>query len=225
MRIGILGGSFNPVHKDHVKIASTIIDKLALDKMLILPNATPPHKNSCHLDFKTRLKLLKLSGFSKLEHIEFSTLEQDESVCHYSIDTLKILKQTYKDDKLYFCMGQDSLNYLDKWHQGLNLIDYANLVVVGRCGYDLSKANPQVLEFLKTYRLDEHSPDFLNKFNSNCNYCITLDCTFNLISSSMLRDAFLKYFDNNDQSALALIEDNLDKEVFNYILENHIYKK
>ena len=52
MRIGILGGSFNPVHKDHYFLASYIKDVLSLDKFLIIPNAMPPHKNTCHILLK-----------------------------------------------------------------------------------------------------------------------------------------------------------------------------
>ena len=51
MRIGILGGSFNPVHKDHYLLASYVKDVLSFDKFLIIPNAMPPHKNTCHISF------------------------------------------------------------------------------------------------------------------------------------------------------------------------------
>ena len=76
MRIGILGGSFNPVHKDHYLLASYIKDVLSLDKFLIIPNATPPHKNTCHISFDDRVKMLSLASFDK-DVFEISDVEKD----------------------------------------------------------------------------------------------------------------------------------------------------
>ena len=180
MRIGILGGSFNPVHKDHYLLASYIKDILSLDKFLIIPNATPPHKNTCHISFDDRVKMLSLASFDK-DVFEISDVEKDPNLPHYSYDTLEKLQKLYPHDALFFCMGMDSLAYLDKWHKGLELIKFSNLVVTGRDGYSFDDINQDVIPFIKDYGLsgdknleldDKELISLQNKDFVNKHYCI-----------------------------------------------------
>ena len=99
----------------------------------------PPHKNTCHISFEDRVKMLSLTSFDR-NGFEISDIENDPSIPHYSYDTLEKLHNLYPHDALFFCMGMDSLAYLDKWHKGLELIKLSNLVVTGREGYSDRKS-------------------------------------------------------------------------------------
>lgn len=244
MRIGILGGSFNPVHKDHYLLASYIKDVLSLDKFLIIPNAMPPHKNTCHISFEDRVKMLSLTSFDR-DGFEISDIENDPSIPHYSYDTLEKLHNLYPHDALFFCMGMDSLAYLDKWHKGLELIKFSNLVVTGRKGYSYNDINQDVTPFIQNYgllgkdklglcenellKLQNH--DFINK-----HYCIILKRCFHNVSSSKIRiefqDFYQKYANFAKKSEFFEHIDDypcckqfLDKAVIEYILDNGIYRQ
>ena len=233
MRIGIFGGSFNPVHSEHISLCRYILDTMKLDKLIVIPNAIPPHKNTCSISFYHRFKMLELSSLAKMSKVTFSKIEADESICHYSFDTLTKLNNLYPNDELFFCMGQDSLNYLDKWHKGMELINLANLVVVGRKDYDCSLANPKVKEFLTHYLKTEKDINNLALNAKSEHYCYLLGKVFDSISSTKIRAEFNKLYQKETKPILSFvlqhsssypnIVKHLETTVIEYILDNHIY--
>ena len=233
MRIGIFGGSFNPVHSEHISLCRYILDTMKLDKLIVIPNAIPPHKNTCSISFYHRFKMLELSSLAKMSKVTFSKIEADESICHYSFDTLTKLNNLYPNDELFFCMGQDSLNYLDKWHKGMELINLANLVVVGRKDYDCSLANPKVKEFLTHYLKTEKDINNLALNAKSEHYCYLLGKVFDSISSTKIRAEFNKLYQKEPKPILSFvlqhsssypnIVKHLETTVIEYILDNHIY--
>ena len=233
MRIGIFGGSFNPVHSAHISLCQYILDTMKLDKLIVIPNAIPPHKNTCSISFYHRFKMLELSSLAKMSKVTFSKIEADESICHYSFDTLTKLNNLYPNDELFFCMGQDSLNYLDKWHKGMELINLANLVVVGRKDYDCSLANPKVKEFLTHYLKTEKDINNLALNAKSEHYCYLLEKVFDSVSSTKIRAEFNKLYQKEPKPILSFvlqhsssypnIVKHLETTVIEYILDNHIY--
>lgn len=242
MRIGILGGSFNPVHKDHYLLAEYIKDTLSLDRFLIIPNAMPPHKNTCHISFKDRVKMLSLASFDR-DGFEICDIEKDPDIPHYSFDTLEKLKNLYPDDALFFCMGMDSLCYLDKWHRGLELIRYSNLVVTGREGYSTDDINADVLSFVEKYGFQSKSLSDENTFFKethkdfvNNHSCIILKRCFHNVSSSKIRKEFQNFYQKYaDFAKKSVFFEHIDEypyckqylniAVAEYILDNGIYKQ
>ncbi|MDD5869131.1 MAG: nicotinate (nicotinamide) nucleotide adenylyltransferase [Succinatimonas sp.] len=229
MRIGILGGSFNPVHNEHVAIAKYVKDELSLDKILILPNGLPPHKNTCQISFDDRVRMLQAVFDNSI--FEISELEKDESVKHYSFNTLTMLNEIYPHDKLYFCMGMDSLNYLDKWFKGLELIKLTNLVVVGRDGYSLDDNNAPVNDFLQENQLSYLQSDFQERIFDTKNYCILLKKCFKGVSSSKIRTEFFNFYQKYGLDAnifehlneFKYVRDYLDPKVIAYIQSKKLY--
>lgn len=138
--LGFLGGSFDPIHKGHLNLARGVRRALQLDKIILIPNAVPPHKQGNFSPYESRVQMTNLA-LSSLNHRQYqvSRLEQDPSCRHYTFDTLKKLRAEYGPQaRLYFIMGMDSLLDLDTWHHGLELTDYANLAVIDRPGFDLA---------------------------------------------------------------------------------------
>lgn len=137
MKIGILGGSFNPVHIGHLLVAEDIIEKLILDKVIFIPAYDPPHKRKL-LDFTQRWQMLKLA-IDKNPLFELSDIEKQRSGKSFTIDTLRELRKQYPKDKLFFIMGNDQFAELSTWKEPEKLFQLAKIIVMRRPGYELIK--------------------------------------------------------------------------------------
>lgn len=241
MHIGILGGSFNPLHNDHIELLNYIYKKLSLDRFILIPNALPPHKTTCHVSFNDRVDMINKT-VENLPYITVSMVEQDDSIPHYSFDTISELKQQFKNDSLYFCMGMDSFNYLDKWYRGLQIPDLCNLVITDRTGYDIEKSNSAVIEKLsdRIVKLEGQIDDLTDLEiireikNSEQPKIIYLKKEFTDISSSKIRTVFkdfykkysnsLQNFENfKEFDSNYYVMQNLPESITRYILENRLY--
>lgn len=135
-RIGVFGGTFDPVHNGHLHIARGLRDSLHLDQVIWVPAGRPPHKTGqiVSSDFD-RLAMLKLalaeSGSDKI-----STIELDRSGPSYTADTLESLKAQLDPVDLVFLMGEDSLRDLPTWRAPSRILRVARLAVAGRPGIE-----------------------------------------------------------------------------------------
>lgn len=131
MKIGILGGTFNPPHLGHKRLAEKAIQKLGLDKVLIIPTATPPHKAASDLaSSKDRLRMCKLTF--KEDIFEVSDIEIKREGKSYSFDTVTELKKLYPESELYFIIGSDMLLSFDKWYRYKDILALVKLCVISR---------------------------------------------------------------------------------------------
>lgn len=113
MKIGIYGGSFDPIHKGHTKIAEIAINELSLDKLLFVPAYISPFKTGKNIvSAEHRINMINLVKPDKTEVCEFEIKRNNLS---YTIDTIKYLKNKYKDDELFLIIGSDNINLLHKW--------------------------------------------------------------------------------------------------------------
>lgn len=241
MHIGILGGSFNPLHNDHIELLNYIYKKLCLDRFILIPNALPPHKTTCHVSFKDRVDMIKQT-VADLSYISVSTVEQDDSVPHYSFNTINELKQLYANDSLYFCMGMDSFNYLDKWYKGMQIPDLCNLVVTDRTGYSIERSNSAVTDELsdRIVKLEGDIDDLSDRLkiseikNSEKPKIIYLKKEFTDISSSQIRTVFKDFYQKYSNSLQNFenfkefdsnfyVMQHLPESITRYILENRLY--
>jgi nicotinate-nucleotide adenylyltransferase len=135
-RIGVLGGTFDPVHNGHLHIAETLRTALNLDRILWVPAGRPPHKSdqivSSDLD---RLAMLELALAGSAAD-EISTIDVDRCGPSYTADTLEILAGRYPSARLFFLMGEDSLRDLPTWHRPERILRVAELAVAGRPGVE-----------------------------------------------------------------------------------------
>jgi nicotinate-nucleotide adenylyltransferase len=133
MKIGILGGTFNPIHNGHLIIAEYIREKLDFDKIIFIPTGIPPHKNKIEvLDGDTRAYMIELSIASN-PNFEISTIEIDREDISYTIDTIKKLKEISEDD-FHMIIGGDSLLSLHSWKGFEKIISEVNIIVADRYG-------------------------------------------------------------------------------------------
>lgn len=137
MRIGILGGTFDPIHYGHIRPAMEVKASLKLDKILLMPNHIPPHKNTTHSTTEQRLEMVA-QVCTSLPGFELCDIEAKRDSPSYTVVTLKQLSRLYPDDELFFIMGMDSFIQLQSWHKWQQLFEFANLVVCQRPGWHLA---------------------------------------------------------------------------------------
>lgn len=138
MKIGLFGGSFNPIHKGHIKIAKEALEFLNLDKIIFIPCQKNPFKKDIdYVDGVHRFNMIKLVLEDKMEISDFEIKRKGNS---YSIDTIKYFKNIYKNDELFFIIGSDNLTKLPKWKNISEISKLAKLVVFKR-NKDINKTN------------------------------------------------------------------------------------
>ena len=117
MRIGIMGGTFDPIHYGHLVLAEEALNKLKLDEVIFIPNGKAPHKLKDQiLDPELRYKMVTLA-VSDNAHFKVSRMEIDSDTTSYTVHTLERLKALYQDQALlYFITGADTLLDLHNWY-------------------------------------------------------------------------------------------------------------
>lgn len=151
MRLGILGGTFNPIHFGHLRVAEEVCEEMNLDKVLIMPGGNPPHKNGEDIvPFSERLEMacIGVEGSSNLEVID---IEGKRKGFSYSIETLREIHDQYDNNiELYFILGSDAFKEIETWKEYEKLFDLTNFVVLKRPGTSLS----EIGYFIKSLNLN-----------------------------------------------------------------------
>jgi nicotinate-nucleotide adenylyltransferase len=135
-RIGILGGTFDPVHNGHLHIANALRAALDLERVVWVPAGRPPHKTGQIVSSdRDRLAMLELALAGSATD-QISTIDIERSGPSYTADTLEILAERFTPARLFFLMGEDSLRDLPTWHDPERLLQAAELAVAARPGVD-----------------------------------------------------------------------------------------
>lgn len=195
-RIGILGGSFNPVHKGHIQLALTAKQVFSLQDIIMIPCKTPPHKSSNELaSGEHRIRMCEIAAENT--GIIVSDIEQNLDGASYSYRTLEKLKMIYPHDTLVLICGTDMFNTLLSWKYPERIFAAAEIGGIFRAGGDFQK----MCELKEKYEqcgaivniYEAHIPD---------------------ISSTNVRYALKNGLD---------VSDILDKKVLDYIKQNDLY--
>lgn len=129
MKLGIFGGSFDPIHYGHLLLAESAREQLALDQVWFIPAATAPHKQTkTATSAKQRIEMLELA-IAGHAAFHISTIEIDRGGVSYTVDTLQAIKEKQPDAELYLLMGADSLADLLTWREPARICELAWPVV------------------------------------------------------------------------------------------------
>ena len=151
MKIGILGGTFDPVHFGHLSIAKQALKELSLDKLIVVPAKLQPFKMDVPVTIgKHRLEMLKLA-FEGLERVTVSDYELNQNEVSYTINTLNAFKKKYPDSEIWFLLGTDSFLKIEIWKNTKDLLSQFNLIVGVRPGYKEEELENQIKHLEKTY--------------------------------------------------------------------------
>lgn len=199
MRTGIYGGTFNPVHNGHVKLAQAYVSALHLDRLLVIPANIPPHKTSSGLiDGKHRLAMCKLAFFNQ-SMIKVCDMELKRKSKSFTVDTLDQLNRLYPEDKFYLIMGSDMFCSLTHWHEWQKIIRLA-VICAGARHFNSTDNN-----------LHEQCKK-LEELGANCEL---VDFEPLPISSTMIRKRI--------QDGIS-IDKLVAPDVANYIYKNQLYR-
>lgn len=163
-RIGILGGSFDPIHNGHVTLGKAAIKEAGLDKLIIMPTHVSPFKiGRDYADDEHRLNMCRLA-FEGTDRAEVSKYEMEHTEVSYTYDTLKYLKEVYPDHTLYFITGTDSFLDIEYWHKGTQLLENFSFIVSERPGYRENELEERIRYYKERYkteiiRLNHDMPD------------------------------------------------------------------
>ena len=138
MRIGLMGGTFNPVHLAHLHIAEEARQACALDRVVFIPAGDPPHKplaGEVPFALRSRMVMLAINGNP---FFELSEIEGERTGKSYSIDTIRAFRERFPQDELYFIIGSDSFLEIGLWHCFRDIFASCNLIVVERPGKRIS---------------------------------------------------------------------------------------
>ena len=195
-KIAIFGGTFNPVHIEHVNMVERLIEELGLDKIIVVPTNIPPHKSTDLLSNEDRLNMLNLC-FGNNKKVEVSDFEINNGGKSYSYITVEHFSKIYPNDTLYFLVGGDMLKDFKTWKNPQRILDKATLVVFARDDFEVD------------FKAEEDY--FRNNFKSGF---IRLNYNGKDVSSTRIRI----------YSALGLpIDSMVEKSVEKYIIENKLF--
>ena len=137
MKLGIFGGTFDPIHLGHLRTAEEIKEVLGLEKVYLIPSALPPHKARGSLaPFHDRLAMVQLAVGDSTD-LEALDLEGNRSGPSYSVETLKELHHLFSPEhEIFFILGIDAFLEINTWKEYSTLFEYAHFVIVERPGYD-----------------------------------------------------------------------------------------
>jgi len=152
-RWGILGGTFDPVHRGHLNLAYAIYFKKKLNGIILIPTFNHPvKKQQAYAPYKDRLEMLRLAS-SKKDIYFISEIEKEKNLSGYSIDTIKALKSSFPDTELFFIIGADNIEQIDNWYHPEEIVKEVKVVAGSRTGFALDSNSSKYIgniEYIKT---------------------------------------------------------------------------
>jgi nicotinate-nucleotide adenylyltransferase len=139
-QIGILGGTFDPIHYGHLIIAEAAIDQLGLDRIEFLPANDPPHKPEGSVSPARHRAAMVQTAIDPVDYFELNCTEMERAGPSYTVDSLEQLVRERPQDSFWFIIGGDSLRDLPSWRSPERILELASLAVIDRPGaiYDLA---------------------------------------------------------------------------------------
>lgn len=154
-RIGLFGGTFDPVHNGHISIAHSFLNSNQLTELWVLLTPYPPHKRDANqASYQLRYEMLK-EAFSGIDNLNILTIENELPKPSFSFNTIQHLKETNPNTEFYFCIGEDNLSKFNTWKHHKEILNEAKLMVAQRPGENHFDVDDYILE--KTIFV-EHNP-------------------------------------------------------------------
>lgn len=196
-RIGLFGGTFDPVHSGHIALAKRVVNAFSLDRLIFIPAGNPPHKQNKHVtDAKHRVEMVRLATADEPK-FSVSDYEVESETPNYSYLTISHFKEAFPDDEIFFLIGGDSFRNLPDWKNYRTLLTLCTFIVVPRPGVEKH-------EYLEKFHGDEVPPHAL----------FLKDFAYDL-SSTEVRETFVQGKDAGGK---------VPEAVLAYIQKNQLYQ-
>lgn len=153
-KIGIMGGTFNPIHNGHLFLAENAYEQIGLDEILFMPSKNPPHKAKPDMvTDQQRVDMIALAIHGN-PHFTLSTIELEREGFTYTADTLTLLKKAQSEVRYYFIVGADSLLMMHQWYQPQIIFDQCTVVAAARDQVDITRLSGCAEELKERYHAD-----------------------------------------------------------------------
>ncbi len=198
--IGIMGGTFNPIHNGHITLAVEAYKQFNLEDVLVMISPNPPHKTDEEiLDIKKRVDMVKLAVSDYPEILTFSDFELNRSGYIYTAETLTLLNELHPENQYYFIIGGDSIKNIEKWYKPDIIFKNAIIIAAGR-------------DEMREEAMIKHIDYLKQKYSADIKTLVLDNIP---ISSSKIR--------NNIKNNLS-VSDMISQKVEKYIIENNLYE-
>lgn len=153
MKIGIMGGTFDPIHIGHLLLGEFAYEEFQLDEIWFLPNGNPPHKDAEEMDTNLthRIEMVK-AAIAGSPHFKISLHEAKEGVHSYTYQTLKEFHELYPEDEFYFILGADSLFAIETWRYFREIFPLCTILAAMRDDKDVADMQKQITYLNENYQ-------------------------------------------------------------------------
>lgn len=197
-KVGIMGGTFNPIHIGHLIMAENAYEQFELDEVIFMPSKNPPHKlNQVIISDSHRLNMVK-AAINDNPHFSISTLEIDREGITYTADTLRTLTEENPNTEYYFIIGADSFFQIETWKEPEVIFSLSHIIAASRYQLSEEAMQEQVMYLSKKFK---GKIDLLSS--------PTIELSSKAIRTRMEEGKSIKYY--------------VPAQVYRYILENRLY--
>lgn len=196
-KVGIMGGTFDPIHLGHLVVANEVLNMYKLDEIIFIPAGIPPHKIGIGASSWDRYLMVTMATLSNAK-FKVSDIEINNPGKSYTLNTLRELTKLYKDTEFYFITGTDAVIDLPNWHEPEKVLSLCKFIAVSRPGISKDTVEKKIIEIK-------------NKFNGDIEL---LQVPMLQISSTDIRDRFKKGI-----SAKYMLPESVEQ----YIIKNKLY--
>ena len=214
-KVGLFGGSFNPIHLGHLKAAEELIELISLDKIIFIPTFIhPQRKSNNNISIEDRLRILELS-IEKYPNFEISKIEIERKGPSYTVDTLREYKNKNPKIELYFILGNELFASIDTWKDYRKLFQHSNFLVITRPGEQYKRVEDVFpLELKNDFRYSFRENKCIYYEHKSSNMLIFVEIIGIKVSSTMIRELIKQHIS---------IKNLVHEEVERFIQSNNLY--
>ena len=209
--IGVLGGTFDPVHQGHIGLAKDVLRHCDLAELRLIPLFMPSHREEPEASAEQRLQMLRLA-ISDTPGLVIDERELVRQGVSYSVDTLQSLRLQFKDTPICMIMGGDAFLSFHTWKNWREISSLAHLLIINRPGVDMKPENEELIKFYQESRIDD--VDALHQSLAGCT--LVLQLPERDISSTVIRQSIMKE---------KIVRPMLSEDVYSYINKEGLYHR
>lgn len=203
--IGILGGTFDPIHHGHLRLALEVYEALELEEVRLIPSLIPPHRDTPHASNDQRQTMLQLAT-EDVNNVVVDERELRREGTSYTIDTLKDLHHELKDVPLCMILGMDAFQQINSWNSWMNLLEYAHIIVADRPGSNTRFDHPDVADLYKKHSVEDRR----SIRDQLCGHILKIDLPMLDIASTNIRELLVE-----NKQVRYLLPDSVISYIFN----------
>lgn len=182
-QVGILGGTFDPIHTGHLILAETAYEAFSLDYVMIMPNGNPPHKpGQVNADMEHRTRMAELAVADN-PHLCVSDFEKTPQDYHYTFQTLEFLKKKHPNTDYYFILGADSLIHFDTWMEPRRICSSCRILAASRDRMETEELQSRIRELSRKFGAVIHPLETPN-----------IDISSNMIRERVEKGQSIRYY-------------------------------